>query len=86
MRGGHYRDVRCAEWFLPAAGAGAAGGDAGAVLVTGGEDGRLCQWRRRAGGAGFGSAGKASGGRSAPSAGRVSKHASRAKKRHASPY
>ena len=90
MRGGHYRDVRCAAWFVPdgasAPGIAGASADGGGVLVTGGEDGRLCQWMRRAGSVGGGSRGKLkASGKGRPRLG-VSKHGSRAKKHHAKPY
>ena len=87
LRGGHYRDVRCAEWIARSSSPNAVDKQ---VLLTGGEDGRLCRWKRssQAGGTALGSFSQKPKARvkGAHFAGRVSKHSSRAKKRQANPY
>lgn len=88
LRGGHYRDVRCAEWIVPNSSSNAVENH---ILFTGGEDGRLCQWKKgnhpgvNPFNSGYSEKPKArvKGGHFS---GRVSKHASRAKKRQANPY
>jgi WD40 repeat protein len=77
LSGGHYRPVRCALW-------GVGSGIGNGVVVTGGEDTRLCMWTYSMGGGG--GSGSGGGGRSS-SSGKVKTHSKRAKKRNVeAPY